>query len=71
MTVVISRRSTKQGIGTLEIEKVGPGAPRFKIDQTNLAESIDKGLIEEIGRSVMNAGGLGGDLCEFRWDLRR
>ena len=71
MTVIIRRRSTKQQIGTLEIEYVRPGVPGYHIDRTKLTESVDNKMIEEIGRRVMNASGMGGDIGDFRWDVRR
>jgi hypothetical protein len=69
--IIISRKSTKQRIGTLEIEYVPTGTPGYDIDRTKLTESVDNNLIEEIGRRVMNAHGLGGDIGDFRWDVRR
>jgi hypothetical protein len=71
MTVVISKKSTKQQIGTLEIDLVGSGAPGYRIDRTKLTESVDDKVIEEIGRRVINASNMGGDLGDFRWDVRR
>jgi len=71
MTVVISRKSTKQQIGTLEIDRVGACVAGYSIDRTKLTEPIDDKLIEEIGRRVMNAHNLGGDIGGFRWDVRR
>ena len=71
MTIVISRKSTKQQIGTMEIDLVGSGAPGYNIDRTKLDESIDNKLIEEIGRRVMNAYNLGGDIGDYRCDVKR
>ncbi len=71
MTIVISRKSTKQQIGTMEIDLVGSGARGYRIDRTKLTEPVDDKLIEEIGRRVMNAYNMGGDLGDFRWDVRR
>jgi len=71
VTIVISRKSTKQQIGTLEIDLIGSGANGYRIDRTKLTEPVDDKLIEEIGRRVMNASNMGGDLGDFRWDVRR
>jgi len=70
MTIVISRKSTKQQIGTMEIDLIGSGAPGYRIDRSKLTEPVDDKLIEEIGRRVMNAHNMGGDLGDFRWDVR-
>ena len=71
MIIVISRKSTKQPIGTLEINLVGSGALGYNIDRTKLTETVDDRVIEEIGRRVMNAGNMGGDIGEYRWDVKR
>ena len=71
MTVAISRKSTKRQIGTLEIDIVGSGVPGYHIDRTKLTEPVDDKVIEEIGRRVMNASSMGGDIGDFRWDVRR
>jgi len=71
MTVIIKRKSTEQRIGTLEIEYVRPGVPGYRIDRTKLTEAIDNNMIEEIGRRAMNASGMGGDIGDIRWDVRR
>jgi hypothetical protein len=71
MTIVISRKSTKQQIGTMEIDLVGSGVPGYRIDRTKLTEPVDDKIIEEIGRRVMNANNMGGDIGDLRWDIRR
>jgi len=71
MTVLMSRKSTKQQIGTLEIDLIGSGRPGYQINRTKLTEPVDDKVTEEIGRRVMNANNLGGDIGDLRWNVRR